>query len=283
MTTQDEPWPTWFLVGLFMVALALLATALILLLRGPRGAGVPTAAAPARVVLATETAGARLATEGTLTPASVARGAGGAGELPSATEVVASHSVQPALTPAAAVGATGTPVPRPPATPAVAPAATATSAVVMPLVAPGEAGDAGAVEGQLALEGRTLFSGITLLANGTSAALTDASGSFRLTVPAGRYTVTARHPGYVTIEATDVEVRAGDTTRLPLAVLRAGDTDADGDIDLFDVVRCVINLGQERTTHADVNSDGKVDLRDVILTQRNYRGVSPAPWRVSDQ
>jgi len=153
----------------------------------------------------------------------------------------------------------------------------------MPLVAPGEAGDAGAVEGQLTLEGRTLFSGITLLVSGTPAATTDASGAFRLTAPAGSYTVAARYPGYMSVEAGGVEVQAGETTRLPAVGLRAGDTDADGDIDLFDVVRCVINLGQERTTHADVNSDGKVDLRDVILTQRNYRGVSPAPWRVSDQ
>jgi len=153
----------------------------------------------------------------------------------------------------------------------------------MPLVAPGEAGDVGAVEGQLALEGRTLFSGITLLVDGTPAATTDASGAFRFTAPVGAYTVAARYPGYMSIEAGGVEVQIGETTRLPAVGLRAGDTDEDGDIDLFDVVRCVINLGQQGTTHADVNSDGKVDLRDVILTQRNYRGVGPAPWRVSDQ
>lgn len=284
VSTRDDSWPTCFLVGLFAVALTLLVTALFLWIRGPRDAGrmasAATASAAARVVLATETAGRRLVTEGTATPVPVARGTESAGVPPAPTAALVSPSVEPARTIAAEAGATGT------ATPTPGPAATATSAVVIPLAPPGEAGAAGTVEGQLALEGRTLFSGTTLLVDGMPAATTDEAGDFRLVVPAGQHTVAARHPGYITIEATGVEVRPGDTTRLPATELRAGDTDEDGDVDLFDVVRCVIGLGQKsqaRTMHADVNGDGTVDLRDVILAQRNYRGVSPAPWQVSDQ
>ncbi|MFQ5593768.1 MAG: hypothetical protein ACE5HA_06435 [Anaerolineae bacterium] len=277
MATQDETWPTWFLAGLFAVAVALLVVALFLWLRGPREAGrvagVPTAAATARVVLATETVGAGAVTGGTLTPVSMARGAGGTGELSSATEAPASPSVQPARTPAVAVEATGTP--------AVAPAPTATFAAAMPLEELGE--DVGTVEGELALEGRTQFSGIMLLVGGTPIATTEASGVFRLTAPPGLHTIAARFPSYMSIEADHVEVQAGEITQLPAVVLRAGDTDEDGDVDLFDVVRCVISLGQVSTAHADVNGDGMVDFRDVILTQRNYRGASPAPWRASGQ
>lgn len=261
--TEEESWSTWFLVALFVVAVVVLLAALFLWLRptpdAGRLAGMATATAPA--------------VAGTATSAPVARRTAGL-PLPSPT-------FEAAPTATVVAGPAATVVPPAPATTTASPGATATAtASTAPrALSTGEA--MGTIEGEVALEGREHFSGIALLVDGTWAATTDASGAFRLAVPAGHHRVGARYPAYMSIEAADVEVRAGQVTRLPAVSLKAGDTDGDGDVDLFDVVRCVINLGQPAVpgdTHADINGDGVVDLRDVILTQRNYRGTGPAPW-----
>ncbi len=163
----------------------------------------------------------------------------------------------------------------PPITTEAAPTATPTGAPVV-------TGNRGTIEGRVALQGRERYAGITLLVNGTPAGSTDELGVFQLVLPPGRYTVRASYPAYIAIEASDVEVQAGEVVSLPPGLLHAGDTDRDSDIDLFDVVRCAIGFGKavpEADSHADLNGDGVIDLRDVTLAQQNYREIGPTPWR----
>lgn len=282
ISDQDDRYPTSFLVALAVVAIGVIVVALFLWFRRPPDAGrravVPAVTSTIEVEPVTPTARPVLRVEGAATPAPTTRPTASVEVTSSPTVKIASSTPRPAPTTTAVAQATHTLA----ASPTVSPVATGTIAVVMPPEVPAETRDAGTIEGQVALQGRDRLAGITLLVNGTPAATTDASGRFHLTVPAGRYTVQAGYSGYITIEAPDVEVRPGEVTRLPAASLGAGDTDGDGDVDLFDVVRCIISLGQTPSagnTHADVNGDGIVDFRDVILTQGNYRGTSPAPWR----
>lgn len=139
----------------------------------------------------------------------------------------------------------------------------------------------GTIEGRITLQGRKHHAGITLRANGAPVGTTDATGAFSLTVAAGYYTVQASHPGYVSIKVTGVSVPAGRTVRLPTTSLLGGDTNNDGNVDLYDVVRCVINFRRAASPedpHIDVNGDGIIDVREIILTQQNYRRSSPAAW-----
>lgn len=286
MSTQEDTWPTWFVVGLFVFAMTLLLTGLFLSLRRPPAAGpvagLPTTTATAEVARTALTGQPTLMAEGTATPAVIVRRTVNVELTPTPAAGLATPTAGLALTATTVVVVTGTPAPRPPASPTTMPAATGTAVVVMPSGPPGEAGDMGTIEGQVALQGRQRHTGIMLLVNGAPAGTTDATGAFHLTVPAGHHAVRASYSGYIAAEAPDVEVRAGEMTSMPAISLRAGDTDHDGDVDLYDVVRCAINFGRKvpaADTHADVNEDGVIDLRDVILVQRNYRGIGPAPWR----
>ena len=56
-----------------------------------------------------------------------------------------------------------------------------------------------------------------------------------------------------------------DTVTQPAALLRAGDLDRDGDVDIFDVVRYASN-----PKGTDVNNDGAVDIRDLIVLDASF-------------
>ncbi|MBS1251232.1 MAG: hypothetical protein MAG451_00263 [Anaerolineales bacterium] len=167
----------------------------------------------------------------------------------------------------------------PPAT--TQPAASGATTPAAPAPEPAMTEVYGAIAGHVSLEGRGNAMGITLLVNGVPQDVTDVAGAFRMTMPAGRYSVRARYPGHIAVEAPDVEVRNGEVASLPPATLAAGDTDEDEDIDLFDLVRCIVDLrggALPAGYHADANGDGVADVRDFILAQRNYGTAGPAPW-----
>lgn len=141
--------------------------------------------------------------------------------------------------------------------------------------------ETGTIVGQVSLEGRATSDGIAVLLDDILQDVTEAAGTFQVTAPAGRYSVRASYAGHVTIEAAGVDVRSGEVTSLPPASLPAGDTDLDKDVDLFDLVRCIVELrGGELPAgdHGDANGDGVTDIRDLILTRQNFGAVSPAPW-----
>ncbi|MFQ5854039.1 MAG: hypothetical protein ACE5LU_00125 [Anaerolineae bacterium] len=264
VSSQEGFRRTWFLGGLFVVAIVLVITALFLRFLRTPDAGpietVPTATVTTEAGLATMTSRPTTVVEGTASPVPSAR-------RTTSVELTPSSTVELATTATTVAEATVTPTASP---------------LVTPPGVPGGAGDTGTIEGQIALQGRNNRVGITLLVDGTPMDTTDASGTFRLNVPAGRFAVRASYPGHIAIEAPDVEVRVGEVTRLPATSLPAGDADRDGDVDLYDMVRCAIGLGRlvpATGPHADVNGDGVIDLRDIILTQRNYRDASPLPWQ----
>lgn len=252
-STRDDSYSTGFVVALAVAAVVLIIIALSLwFLRSPD-------ADRAKIPTATVTAEAQELTTPTVPPTSVVEG--------TAT-----------LTPVVRRTTTVEPTPSP--TPALA--TTTSEPTETPTVTPGATENTGTIEGQITLQGRNRHAGITLLVNGTPTGTTDASGAFRLTVPAGRYPVRARYPGYVPIEAANVDVGVGETTPLPATLMAAGDTDGDGDIDLYDVVRCAINFGQQvppADSHVDLNGDGTIDFRELMLAQRNFGSIGPVPWR----
>lgn len=150
-------------------------------------------------------------------------------------------------------------------------------------VAPDEAtstSEMGTIEGQVALEGRNNHSGIDVLVDDAPATTTDVEGAFQVTVPIGAHTVRAGRLGFAAAETT-VDVPAGASAALPFVTLPAGDTDGDADIDLFDIVRCAINLGQPAPAgmeYADVNGDGVIDMYEIGVIHRNYRTLEPITW-----
>jgi hypothetical protein len=85
---------------------------------------------------------------------------------------------------------------------------------------------------------------------------------------------------------TDVvaNVRYAQASATPLTHSGAGDTDADGDIDLFDVAPyfdCVSGPGGEASEACEVfdfDGDGDIDLADLGVLQREF-GVGPLDFR----
>lgn len=210
-------------------------------------------------------------------PTTLPPGGGGTEAPPTETAVPATATTEPppsataTSTPTVSVSVTATT--ESPAAETATPTPTRTPAPT--------GGEAGTIAGQVALQGRETAGGINVMVDGVPHAVTESDGTFSVIMPAGRYTVRASYPKYLPIEQADVAVQSGETTSLPPAILPAGDVDEDGDVDLFDLVRCAVNLRGgviPGKGPADVNGDHVVDIRDFLLTRRNYGRVGPAPW-----
>lgn len=157
-----------------------------------------------------------------------------------------------------------------------APAAMASAMESDTAASSGEAGlieEKRAVKGQVSLHGRPI-AGVTIMLDDTPVAETDAQGAFHIAdVPAGTHTVTAQYPGYMPRQAESIEVRGEEDITLPAVSLQSGDLDADGDVDIFDIVRFA---GDPQRT--DVNGDGAIDVRDLIALDASYGSSGPQPW-----
>ena len=133
------------------------------------------------------------------------------------------------------------------------------------------------VEGQALLEGRTDHSGtaVTLEGVDTLTATADASGAYAFDgVPAGMYTLTLSHEGFLSVEVVDVTVTACQTTVLCGYKLLAGDLNNDGTIDIADLALCGANFGTAGPD-GDVNADGVVNIYDLVLIGKNFKLTSP--------
>ena len=249
-STQQEAYPNWFLAVLAVAAGVLLLVAGYLWLIRPPLVG-PLATIPTPTARPAERP--TVVVEVTITP----------GEGVGAT-----------ATPGESVGVTTTPEEKLVQAPTEEPQEMATAT-------PPGAVATGTITGRVRLEARKVYADVQILVNNEPAGSTDGSGAFQVDVPAGVYTVRARHLGYVPAEASAVRVRAGQVVRLADITLPAGDTDADEDVDLFDMVRCAANLrrppppGME---FADINGDGIIDIREIVIIHRNYRTVRPVVW-----
>ena len=101
----------------------------------------------------------------------------------------------------------------------------------------------GAIGGNVFIQGGTDHSGVTVGANGTGAT-TASDGSYSIEgLPPGSYTLTATKDKYLTATKGDVVVEPGGTTAVDDVTLLAGDLNADGVIDLRDLVILAQNLG----------------------------------------
>lgn len=132
--------------------------------------------------------------------------------------------------------------------------------------------EAGVIRGQVLLQGRGASEGVRVqaLRDGSPVAevWTDDQGRFSFSLAPGTYRIRASYPGFLREERT-ADVSSGDEVDLGTLLLRAGDLDGDGDVDLADLEAVAAALGQA-STPADLNGDGRVDLLDLVLVALNF-------------
>lgn len=111
--------------------------------------------------------------------------------------------------------------------------------------------------------------------------LTDPNGDFLFNdVPAETYTFTAHSPGFLTASCSGVGHTADALTTLAEVTLLAGDIDGSNAIDITDAVAIGNVLGSTDPGEiADLNADGVVDILDLILMAANFGQTSETnPW-----
>jgi len=130
-------------------------------------------------------------------------------------------------------------------------------------------------------------------------AKTNSSGQFQISLPPGRYNVSASVKGYI-IEHEQVEIKPKQVTELslpasPFVNMWPGDTDNDGRVsilDIFQVIKFWHSKGNMRATqgikwqgeialvtdwkptkalYADTNGDGFVDENDIVAVAINWQ------------
>jgi len=110
---------------------------------------------------------------------------------------------------------------------------------------------------------------------GLLAALTGANGDFLFNnVPAETYTFTANSPGFLSASCAGVEHTTDALTTLAEVTLLAGDIDGSSEIDITDAVAIGMVLGSTDPEVADLNADGVVDILDLILMAANFGQTS---------
>lgn len=95
--------------------------------------------------------------------------------------------------------------------------------------------------------------------------------AFAIELAPGAYTLTFRRTGYLAQEILTVHVESGATVELPTILLRGGDTNHDGRIDLSDVTQIANQFGaaSDHNAGSDVNGDGEVNVLDLVLASAN--------------
>jgi hypothetical protein len=184
--------------------------------------------------------------------------------------VLVSAPGAPTMTPTNTIVATATPTHT----------ATPTSTPTTPI------GPSGTITGRVLLEGRSDHSGAVVTA-GSESAVTASDGTYTITgVPAGVYTVKANAQSYLYADYPLAVVTDGGVLNLPDVGLFGGDTNDDGEIELFDMV--AVGMAYEAIPGdphwdptADINGDGLVDIVDLILVGSNYEKVAPTAWSVN--
>jgi hypothetical protein len=130
------------------------------------------------------------------------------------------------------------------------------------------------VSGTAQYQGRTDYSGITIIAAGpvTVTGTTDSAGNYVLNLRTGSYAITIGAPGYLTSSVTFTTI-SGETATLPAVVLKGGDPNGDNIIDIGDATLVAANFGltvPPADARADINGDGIVNVQDLAIIGSNY-------------
>jgi hypothetical protein len=111
--------------------------------------------------------------------------------------------------------------------------------------------------------------------------VTNADGTFSLPVPVGStYTVQAAYNGYLNSQKNSVYV-VGATVDIGTTVLRGGDVNADGCVNILDIVRIISAFGTSSlppTNAEDINDDGTVNILDLTMASGNFNRCGPTTW-----
>jgi hypothetical protein len=135
----------------------------------------------------------------------------------------------------------------------------------------------GEVIGQAFMEGRTDHGGIevSLVDGGSESTLTASDGEYTFTgVPADVYDLVMSHDLYLTATIRSCPVQAGEVAWMPDVELLGGDLTGDGVINIGDLTRggSVFN---SQDPGADINADGFVDIFDIVLIGKNFGRTGP--------
>jgi len=129
----------------------------------------------------------------------------------------------------------------------------------------------GAAAGQLYLQGRVQHDG-AMVAMGAAHQPTDLLGNYALVNPAGTYDLLANKGKYLPAKISSVAVIFNGLTEVPSMILKGGDANTDGTINLFDlvIVASAFDTKPPSRPEADINEDGKVDILDLVMVGSNY-------------
>ncbi len=142
--------------------------------------------------------------------------------------------------------------------------------------------DPGHIHGRVLVAGRTDHSGVTLLLDGSQAAVTGQDGLFDIAdVTPGKHLIRATMPRYLCAEVS-VMAEPNHTAELPDLDLAGGDTDGNGQVDLFDLVLVGANYGLQppEDPRSDLNDDGATNLLDLVMVGAAYDLACPQPWTI---
>lgn len=130
----------------------------------------------------------------------------------------------------------------------------------------------GIIIGRVLLQGRNNHSGVSVSVSEYNHT-TGTDGTFRFErVPAGMYELRVQMAGYLQHRQSGLTIDQNETMTLPDILLRAGDINGDGVVNLFDLVALSTHYGLQMPagTAEDVNGDGEVTLLDLVLVSSNY-------------
>jgi Glycosyl hydrolase family 99/Calcineurin-like phosphoesterase len=184
------------------------------------------------------------------------------------------------------ISSSSAPTPQPTAEPTIA---LIVEPTIEPIIAPtvvvnSDPGVMGTVSGVAALPGRLDNMGIIVSLYSITGALmddvtTDATGSFSFTgVVPGEYKLLLRAPQYIPLVVDAIIGGDGGAVNVGDVMLRSGDTDDNGVVDLLDATFIGANFGVNvppAPTSADLNADLIVNIADLVLVGGNFGAVSP--------
>ena len=145
----------------------------------------------------------------------------------------------------------------------------------------------GSIQGQVSLQGRETFEGISVSGSLSGTRFdresTDAEGVFVLTTSHGEgfYTVLVSKPGYLSAQSDrPVQVTVDSVVDIGTVTLLGGDVNGDDQVDIRDLSYVAWHF-DEYDEKADINQDGQVDILDLTLTAGNFGKVGPTVWTVT--